>query len=285
MSKKAISKKAAWFRIAREGGTVDGRTISGDALKEMAKKYSLDIYGARINKEHIRGFFLEDQFGAFGDVIDLKVETDESGKTCLLGLLDPTEELIKLNKKRQKVYTSIEMGKIEGEDGFYLTGLAVTDSPASTGTSMLNFSVGKSQKFSMKVKDENGDDQEVNFQSTAGDWSDHFETKFNFDALSQSNGEGLFAKVKTMLSKSTDKSDEKYSDASEAITLLAASQKDVLDQLGAMTYSRDIKNLTAKLEEQETLYTDLVEKLESESSPAFKIRPPQDNGNQEQTDC
>ena len=44
-----------------------------------------------------------------------------------------------LNKKRQKVYTSIEIHPNLNEKGAYLMGLAVTDSPASLGTEMLQF--------------------------------------------------------------------------------------------------------------------------------------------------
>ncbi|SUB20748.1 Phage capsid scaffolding protein (GPO) serine peptidase [Pasteurella bettyae] len=78
-----------------------------------------------------------------GDVTALKAEENAEGKLQLLAQIDPTDELIALNKNRQKIYTSIECDPNFADTGeAYLVGLAVTDSPASLGTDILAFSAG-----------------------------------------------------------------------------------------------------------------------------------------------
>ena len=74
----------------------------------------------------------------------LSVYTEEikdgllAGKLGLYGVISPTDELIALNKQQQKVYTSVEIDTDFSDTGeAYLVGLAVTDNPASLGTSML----------------------------------------------------------------------------------------------------------------------------------------------------
>lgn len=143
--------RTRWFRVAVEGLTAsDGRKIERNWLTEAADTYDLKTYGARVNVEHIRGFSGEKPFRAMGDVVALKAEEVElsiGGKTekrlALYAQIDPTDDLIKLTKERQKIYTSIEVApNFAGTGKAGLVGLAVTDTPASLGTEMLTFSAG-----------------------------------------------------------------------------------------------------------------------------------------------
>jgi hypothetical protein len=140
-TKKTVSK---WTRIAVEGATTDGRNIERKWIQEMAEQYSPNTYGARMNCEHLRGVWPGSDFGAYGDVVALKAEEVEIGgkkKLALFAQMVPTDSLIELNKKGQKVYTSIEVNPEFADTGkAYLVGLAITDSPASLGTEMLQFS-------------------------------------------------------------------------------------------------------------------------------------------------
>lgn len=140
-SKKFRSKM---FRIGVEGATTDGRTIERSWLEEMAASYSPNTYGARINVEHIKGLSPDSQFGAYGDVLALKteeVEINGEKKLALFAQIQPNEALLALNKKGQKIYTSMEIQpKFANTGKAYLVGLAVTDSPASLGTEALEFS-------------------------------------------------------------------------------------------------------------------------------------------------
>lgn len=147
----AVKKFASkWFRVATAGATVDGRVISADHLKQMAKNFDRKLYGARVWLEHLRGTLPDSLFKALGDVIALKAE-EQDGKMRLFAQIDPTPDLIAMNKARQKIYTSIEIEPKFADTGeAYMVGLAVTDSPASVGTEALAFSVGSKRPDDLK---------------------------------------------------------------------------------------------------------------------------------------
>lgn len=143
-----------WFRVAVEGATTDGRSIERDWIQQMASSYNRDVYGARINCEHIRGYAPmspNQPFGAYGDVTALKAEAIADGplkgKLALYAQIAPTQALIDLTKSSQKIYTSIEISySFADTKQAYLMGLAVTDSPASLGTEILSFAAGMGDK-------------------------------------------------------------------------------------------------------------------------------------------
>lgn len=142
---KSKKYKSKWFRIAVEGATTDGRKIPREWISQMAQNYNRDVYGARVNLEHIKGYSPDSQFKRYGDVLALKAEEIKTGplagKLALFAQIEPTDELIQLNKTRQKVYSSIEVNPEFADTGeAYLVGLAVTDDPASLGTEFLDFS-------------------------------------------------------------------------------------------------------------------------------------------------
>lgn len=132
-----------FFRIAVEGATTDGRNIAGEWITQMAKNYNPDVYGARLNLEHIRGIVPDGPFKAYGDVLALEAreETGElAGKLGLYAQIAPTDDLVAMTKAKQKIYTSCEIDpSFADTKQAYLVGLAVTDSPASLGTSILSF--------------------------------------------------------------------------------------------------------------------------------------------------
>ena len=139
--------KSRFFCVAVEGATTDGRVIEASWLTEMASNYNPATYGARVNCEHVRGYSGEPPFNAYGDVLALEVrdiEIELNGKKetkkALFAQIDANDQLIALNKKGQKLYTSIEVNpNFAGKGQAYLMALAVTDSPASLGTEMLEF--------------------------------------------------------------------------------------------------------------------------------------------------
>lgn len=129
-----------WFCIGQSGPTVDGREIEEEWLKQAADTYHPALKGARINVDHIRGWGVENDYNGYGDVLELKAEK-EGNLTKLFARLDPTGKLLTLNKKRIKVFPSMEIKTNFAQTGkAYLTGLAITDDPASLGVSMLQFS-------------------------------------------------------------------------------------------------------------------------------------------------
>lgn len=139
-------KKTDWRVIGVSGETADGRTILAKELQEMADQYDPEIYGARINLEHMN-FLFPDFAGGYGDVVELKAEpwAKDETKTALLAKLNITESLQKLWDSGQKIYTSMEITpRFADTQKAYLTGLAITDTPASLGTTA-NYTAAKTK--------------------------------------------------------------------------------------------------------------------------------------------
>ncbi|MGX2949362.1 GPO family capsid scaffolding protein [Ursidibacter sp. B-7004-1] len=157
--------KTEFVCIATAGATVDGRVISEQDLFDMAESYNPETYQALIWLEHYRWF------GNLGEVLGLKAEK-VGDKVKLFAELRPTAELVELNQNSQKVFTSIEiMPNFANTGKAYLGGLAVTDSPASTGTTRLNFSargiqpnciIGNHEPFHFSLSQENGKEGFIN---------------------------------------------------------------------------------------------------------------------------
>ena len=123
-----------WVRIATEGQTFRNVPIERQWLVDIAETYEVETYGARIWPDHRRWY------GAWGDVLGVKTE-EQDGKLRLFAKLKPNTQLIFANEQDQKVFTSIEVDPNFAQSGkAYLTGLGVTDEPASLGTDRLKFS-------------------------------------------------------------------------------------------------------------------------------------------------
>lgn len=128
-----------WKRVATSGPTVDGREILPQELRDIAETYNPALYTAVIWCEHERWF------GSFGTVFAVRlVEEDvnlEPGQVALEAQLKPNDKLLRLNDAGEKVFTSIEIRpNFRGRGKAYMTGIAVTDEPASVGTQELYFS-------------------------------------------------------------------------------------------------------------------------------------------------
>ena len=132
-----MAKISDWKIVATEGPTVDGRKITREWLTQIAENYALSEFTALIWPEHRR-------FGGYGSnwgkVLEVKAE-EVDGKMRLFAKLEPNQYLLEANKLGQKLFTSIEPNPdYKGQGKCYLMGLAVTDSPASSGVSLLQFS-------------------------------------------------------------------------------------------------------------------------------------------------
>ncbi|WP_348826779.1 GPO family capsid scaffolding protein [Halomonas sp. RT37] len=162
-----------FFRVATEGATTDGRIISRDWITQMAGNYDPKKYGARVWMEHMRGMFHDGPFPALGDVKAVKAEEVEEGKLGLFADIDPTDKLKQINGERQKVYTSIEVDPdFAGTGEAYFVGLAVTDSPASLGTEMLQFSAQQGQASPLAARKQKIDNLFTAAVETELDFSD-----------------------------------------------------------------------------------------------------------------
>ncbi|PPZ93744.1 capsid protein [Acinetobacter ursingii] len=260
MSKEDKKYKSKWTRIAVAGNTTDGREIQPEWIIQMAQNYDPNTYGARINIEHFRSVFPDGVFGAYGDVIALKTEKvtiNGEEKDALFAQIEPTQSLIDLNQKKQKVYTSIEVDENFANKGSaYLVGLAVTDSPASLGTEMLAFAAGATVNplACKKQRPEN--------LFTAA-----VETDFEFEEVqeSQSFSAGLVKKVKDLFSKqqkSEQKSAESFSEQEQAILEIAT---ETANQGQAVTdLDKKYSTLNTAHEQLQKDFNDFKTKLDGE---------------------
>lgn len=144
-------------RILVSGETVDGREVSADLIQEMADSYDPAIYAARVNCEHIDGVVPENkggQFPAYGTVQSLAAEPLEveisGNKETVLALnavIEVNEDYMELNAKGQKTLWSAEfVTNFRDTKKAYLTGLAITDNPASICTEVIKLSKQPFQK-------------------------------------------------------------------------------------------------------------------------------------------
>ena len=139
-----------WKIVATEGATVDGRAISPSWINEMADSYSPDEYTALIWPEHNRSNWSKYEGDNWGIVEKLKAEK-RGGLLRLLAKITPNDHLLTANANQQKLFTSIEPNPdYKGKGSCYLMGLAVTDSPASSGTTRLTFSTSNGKETSLE---------------------------------------------------------------------------------------------------------------------------------------
>lgn len=246
-------KKTDWIRVAVSGKTIDGREITPEQIDQMAKNYSLQTYGARVNMEHIRGVTADSPFNMLGDVLALKAEDvtiNGEKRRGLYAQLGVSEQLIEINKKAQKIYSSIEMiPNFAGTNEAYLIGLGVTDSPASLGTEALQFSRNfnietfKSEALAGQLTFLNDEDDLDKDQQ--GDQQDDVAKGF------------LTSFVKNLFKK---KSTFDKDDLENAFTEIA---KEITDHDAQR--SAEIMDIFEKIDLLEKQYTRLEEKMESYS--------------------
>lgn len=276
--------KSVFFRIAQAGATTDGREIQASWIDQMAKNYDPQKYTARVNIEHYRGILPDGPFKMYGDVLALKAETID-GKRTLLAQIDPTPELIALNKARQKLFSSAEIDPNFASTGeAYLVGLAVTDSPASLGTEMLKFAAGLGEQSPFAMRKQKAENL---FTAAEG-----FALELEAEA-----GDGIRSVIDklTGLFKQTAKhSQQTESDTAQALEAVADHLKTVEQRFDEVTELRKtVSDLTAtinasqqKLSETVAQFSSLRESLDQ--TPSGTRRPTASGGDASgrlQTDC
>lgn len=282
---KKVSK---FFRIGVEGDTCDGRIISGNDIQEMAESFDPRVYGCRINLEHIRGLFPDGDFKRLGDVVELKAEIidDDSalnGKWALFARITPTDDLIAMNKKLQKVYTSMEIQPNFANTGkCYLVGLAVTDDPASLGTEYLEFCRNAKHNPLQRFKT---NPENVFSAATLAE--------LEFEDVPDTVLNSLADKVKAIFSRKQVSDDARLNDVHEAVTTVSEHVQTNLtkqdERLSAMetAFATFKQELTGKVEETSQAFSDLktpLDKTESFSQPR-RTKASGGGGDELLTDC
>ncbi|CRL46089.1 Phage capsid scaffolding protein (GPO) serine peptidase [Sodalis glossinidius str. 'morsitans'] len=182
------------------------------------------------------------------------------GKLALLAQIDATDDLVALNQRRQKIYTSIEYYKKFADTGkAYLTGIAFTDNPASLGSEMMMFSA---QHLA---------DRGLFFGACE-------ETCLAFEAPAVDKP-GLFRHIAALFGKKPSTDDPRFDDVHQAVTLVAEHQQGLDARLGEFSALPEaIAALQARQGATETALDALTARLgNTDRSPAR--REPATGGN------
>ncbi|PBK04019.1 phage capsid protein [Pseudomonas abyssi] len=272
MSTAAKKFRSNWFRVAVEGATSDKRKIERTWLEQAAKNFNRATYGARIWLEHFRSLLPDSPFKAYGDIVAVKteeVEINGQKKLALFAQIEPTDDLVAMNKAKQKIYTSIEIDESFADTGeAYIVGLAVTDSPASLGTDVLAFSAQKPDASPFKDR----------HYSATSMFTEALEAELDFEEVAPaepSKADGIFTRVRELLGKQKDKEGKDATLFNE----LGQSVEEIAQHL-----ANQDKQFTQLKAELETLRTDFksaseqLKKLENEPDQDYTQRPPATGG-------
>lgn len=262
--------RSKWFRVAVEGATTDKRKIERSWLEQAAKNFNQNTYGARVWLEHFRSILPDSPFKAYGDIAAVKTEEVEIAgvkKLALFAQIDPTDDLIAMNKARQKIYTSIEIDDKFSDSGeAYIVGLAVTDSPASLGTDVLAFSAQKPEASPFKDR----------HYSATSMFTEALEAELEFEEVTDSESKvtGLFKRVTDLLTKSKDKSvkdDAQFSELNEAVEALAGHASEQANAFAVIEASN--KALQTNVEQLSTDLKALITRLGTQTDHSQQPRP------------
>lgn len=242
-----MTKKSKPVRLCVEGATTDGRKVQRQWLTDIAKNYDPSVYGARINMEHLNYEWMP----RFGDVESVYTEEISEGalkgKLALYGILSPTDSLIEMNRKRQKVYTSVEINpNFSDMNSAYLVGLAVTDNPASLGTSMLEFSAGADKTATFSERKQDKDNVFTAAEETVIEFTEE-ENKPEKPSLKD--------RIMAKFSRERQRNDSELNDIHQAVELCAEEQTETAQKLTQL--ETQVKALSGIKKENETLRSEL----------------------------
>ncbi|HBV7528374.1 MULTISPECIES: GPO family capsid scaffolding protein [Klebsiella pneumoniae complex] len=236
------------FRVAVSGNTVDGREIQPQHLRDAAANYNLSVYAARVNIEHFLSPYPGSDFGAMGDVTALSTEDITegplAGRTALYAEIDPSDRMVQMTDKGQKVYSSIELAPQFALNGkAYVVGLAMTDTPASLGTDRLKFAAQQRASV-MAFNNQQGEPPMI---------TEAIEVEvIELAAQRSDEGKQWFNRVMGILGKGQKTDDQRFGQVHQAVEAVAQSQVDLGEQFSAAEQERQqdkatIQKLTTDL--------------------------------------
>ena len=275
-----MSKPSKFFRVATEGATTDGRAITREQIEQMAKNFDPAKYGARVWVEHMRGLYADSPFRAHGDVMAVEARDVENGKRALFAQIKPLPELVAMNKAGQKIYTSIEIHPKFADTGeAYLTGLGVTDSPASLGTEVLTFAAQKPETSPFTKRKSHA---EALFSEAV-----HTELEFEEDEAAEPKASKFSAVLDGLVKRFTGKAKDDDTRFAEVLKGFEAFGTNAEEQEAAHeALKADHDALTKKFTELTGKHEALVKRLEETPESGFTARPPASGGDgAAKTDC
>lgn len=277
---KTPKLRSPFFRVAVEGATSDGRQIERAWIEQAAASYNPKTYGARIWMEHIRSSVADSPFKAYGDVVAVKaeeVEINGQKKLALFAQIEPTADLVALNKAKQKIYTSIEISpKFADTGAAYLVGLGITDSPASLGTDVLSFAAANPAGNPYAGRKQHADNLFTVAEETALTFAE-VEDKPSLGVM-------LLAKVTDLLKGKEARTEGEFAQFGAAVTAVA---EHVREQDNRFTnVETSFAELAGKHAQLQADFTTLQVQLSQTQDPNQTKRPPVTGGDGKTlTDC
>lgn len=260
------------FVVATEGPTIDGRNIPREKIIQMAASYDPKVYTAVVNLEHLISLAPDSTWGAYGKVISLATQEAElmgDKKLQLLAVVDVADDAVKMQKAGKKAFSSIEIqDNFLGKGVAYMSGLAMTDTPASIGTESMKFSAFPSTKD--------------NIYAFPG------EVSVEFSEDQPSLGQKLLESVKQMLAKKDTKDKEDFGAVSQAVQAVAGAQAEVMEQVKQFKTAEEkaLAELKQQTEAIRTEFNAFREKLNVTLDPHQGQRPSATGSTgAEETDC
>ncbi|HBS2747445.1 TPA: GPO family capsid scaffolding protein, partial [Klebsiella quasipneumoniae subsp. quasipneumoniae] len=159
-----------------------------------------------------------------------------AGRTALYAEIDPSDRMVQMTDKGQKVYSSIELAPQFALNGkAYVVGLAMTDTPASLGTDRLKFAA--QQRASVMA-----------FNNQQGDppmFTEAIEAEV-IELAAQRSDDGVkwFSRVMSILGKGQETDDQRFSQVHQAVEAVAQSQSEQLDRFNTAEQERQQDKVT-----------------------------------------
>lgn len=130
-----MAVKGKWFRAGTAGTSADGREIKDQWLIDIAENYDRKEREASVFLDHIR------YYGNYGTVCGVQLRKDEKDRNTLWLQIEPTPDLLDLNRLEQYKYPSLGIIPEFSDTGkAYLGHLGAVQDPASVGIDPINFS-------------------------------------------------------------------------------------------------------------------------------------------------
>ena len=261
--------KTDYLCILTAGHTVDGREIAQEVLEQIAETYNPETYNARINIDH------NEYSSKLGSVLAVKVEGDK-----LLAQLKPNDYLLYLVQQGQYLHSSCEIAMDFAKTGkAYLTGLALTDSPASLGTTELHLSKQESGAALFNTDNGIAPKKPTLLNKLLNQKDDEMNDKAMLEMLSQMQTSNAAQTVAlTALASGVTTLTEKLS-ANPVEDKKPEGDGDDKTELQQVT--EKLNTVASTLETQQETITNLTEKLSKVTDEPNRVQATGGNGNDE----
>ncbi|USE04041.1 GPO family capsid scaffolding protein [Vibrio sp. SCSIO 43133] len=246
--------------ILKAGPTVDGRNVPQQVIDDIADTYDPKKYNALINEEHFQWSW------KYGSVLSAEKRNDE-----LWAVIKPNSMLLRTVENGQLLHTSVEYQEDFGETGkAYLTGLALTDNPASLGTTQIQLSNKSADKTYVSTG------QTVNLSTLSGQNPEQSEQGLFKQFKSWLKGEGyseqlsqkqepdeMSKKTEELLEQSIEQNKELSNQLGQLVTCLSAQSKQDGDQETPPEEGDEVTELKGQVENLSTQVGELKDQLQT----------------------